>query len=147
MDDAASPALPIQHIDPTATAAFLLRCARSPGRWFYPANAKARDPVCCAFQFRVRGRPAATEVRVNECAYTEGGTGWRVWPCSLLLACWLAAHAAELQMSALRSLELIERYRIDESAQAITGAFLNDDPGVNLMSQPIHTHTLVLGGR
>jgi hypothetical protein len=39
-----------------------------------------------------------------------------------------------------------ERYRIDESAQAITGAFLGRDPGVNLMAQPIHTHTLELSG-
>ena len=46
------------------------------------------------------------EVRVLECAYTEGGTGWRVWPCALLLACWIAAHAAELELSTLSALEL-----------------------------------------
>ena len=44
-----------------------------------------------------------------------------------------------------------ERYRIDESAQAITGAFRLANPGVNLMAQPIHTHLLTptqaIGGR
>ncbi|UCG76918.1 MAG: tetratricopeptide repeat protein [Gemmatimonadota bacterium] len=35
-----------------------------------------------------------------------------------------------------------ERYRIDESAQAIAGAFRLANPGVNLMAQPIHTHTV-----
>jgi tetratricopeptide (TPR) repeat protein len=33
-----------------------------------------------------------------------------------------------------------ERYRIDESAQAITRAFRLANPGVNLMAQRIHTH-------
>lgn len=33
-----------------------------------------------------------------------------------------------------------ERYRIDESAQAITRAFRLANPGVNLMAQQIHTH-------
>jgi tetratricopeptide (TPR) repeat protein len=36
-----------------------------------------------------------------------------------------------------------ERYRIDESAQAITRAFRLANPGVNLMAQPIHTHTMI----
>jgi tetratricopeptide (TPR) repeat protein len=40
-----------------------------------------------------------------------------------------------------------ERYRVDESAQAISGAFLQRNAGVNLMAQPIHTHALVLSGR
>jgi hypothetical protein len=104
-DQSSEPALPVRHIHPTATAAFLLRCARSPDRWFYPANAKSRDPVCCAFQLHLADA-AAVEVRVLECAYTEGGTGWRVWPCSLLLACWLAASSCELGISDQAALEL-----------------------------------------
>ena len=39
-----------------------------------------------------------------------------------------------------------ERYRIDESAQAITRAFRLANPGVNLMAQPIHTHTMIPTG-
>ncbi|HUG41615.1 MAG TPA: tetratricopeptide repeat protein [Longimicrobiales bacterium] len=35
-----------------------------------------------------------------------------------------------------------ERFRIDESAQELTRAFRELNPGVNLMAQPIHTHEL-----
>ena len=73
-----------------ATAAFLTKCARNPGRWFYPCSANHREPRRCAFEFRRASEdntaPRRLIVRVEECAYTEGGTGWRVWPCALLLA-------------------------------------------------------------
>ena len=99
------------------TAAFLERCARaSPSaessRFFYPCNAKHREPRRCAFAFRrrtpvsVATGPATIEVRVAECEYTEGGTGWRVWPCALLLACWVAEHESELALAGSRVLEL-----------------------------------------
>jgi tetratricopeptide (TPR) repeat protein len=35
-----------------------------------------------------------------------------------------------------------ERYRIDESAQAVAGAYRRAHSGVNLMAQPIHRHRL-----
>lgn len=35
-----------------------------------------------------------------------------------------------------------EYYRVDESAQALTRAYRQENPGVNLMAQPIHTHEL-----
>ena len=38
-----------------------------------------------------------------------------------------------------------ERYRIDESAQAVTRSYRSENPGVNLMAQPIHTHSLRFG--
>lgn len=37
-----------------------------------------------------------------------------------------------------------ERFRIDESAQAIAGDFRRNNPGVNLMAQPLHSHDLEL---
>jgi tetratricopeptide (TPR) repeat protein len=37
-----------------------------------------------------------------------------------------------------------ERYRIDESAQAVTRSYRSENPGVNLMAQPIHTHPVTL---
>jgi tetratricopeptide (TPR) repeat protein len=40
-----------------------------------------------------------------------------------------------------------ERFRIDEAAQAVTRAFRESNPGVNLMAQPIHTHELDLDRR
>ena len=40
-----------------------------------------------------------------------------------------------------------EHYRIDESAQEMTRAFRQENPGVNLMAQPIHTHVLVSAAR
>jgi tetratricopeptide (TPR) repeat protein len=40
-----------------------------------------------------------------------------------------------------------ERFRVDEAAQAVTRQFREDNPGVNLMAQPIHTHELDVGGR
>ena len=86
------------------TAQFLLRCAKNPGRWFYPCSANHRDPRRCSFEFLQSSEPV--HVRVEECAYTEGGTGWRVWPCALLLAGWLVAHARELQLRGCRVLEL-----------------------------------------
>lgn len=97
----------VRHVDPTATAAFLLRCARKPDRWYFPANAKAREPVCCAFTLCLaRSVPGSVDVHIQECAYTEGGTGWRVWPCALLLAVWLTGHAVELGLEKLWVLEL-----------------------------------------
>jgi tetratricopeptide (TPR) repeat protein/nitrate/TMAO reductase-like tetraheme cytochrome c subunit len=39
-----------------------------------------------------------------------------------------------------------ERFRIDESAQAVAGGFRAANPGVNLTYQPIHTHDLVIPG-
>jgi hypothetical protein len=33
-------------------------------------------------------------------------------------------------------------YGIDESAQTLSRAYRDSNPGVNLMAQPIHTHTL-----
>jgi tetratricopeptide (TPR) repeat protein len=38
-----------------------------------------------------------------------------------------------------------ERYRLDESAQSLTREFREQNPAVNLMSQPIHTHDLIIG--
>lgn len=35
-----------------------------------------------------------------------------------------------------------ERYGIDEAASALTRAYRTENPGVNLMAQPIHTHEL-----
>ena len=75
-----------QVVSSSSTAAFLLRCARAPQRWYYPCNAKHREPVCCSFELR----PAPVPVLLHECAWSDGGTGWRAWPCALLLACWLA---------------------------------------------------------
>ena len=93
-----------------ATAAFLTKCARNPGRWFYPCSANHREPRRCAFEFRRASEdntaPRRLIVRVEECAYTEGGTGWRVWPCALLLAGWLVAREQELQLIRRRVLEL-----------------------------------------
>ena len=89
-----------------STADFLDRCARASDRFFYPCNAKHREPKHCTYAFR-RAEGDAIEVRVAECEYSEGGTGWRVWPCALLLSCWLAAqHEAELSLRGVRVLEL-----------------------------------------
>ena len=93
------------RISSDATAAFLVRCTRAPDRFFYPANAKARTPVCCVFQLNVAGTGQAN-VLLHECEYTQGGTGWRVWPCALLLACWIAANAPALCLPRCRVLEL-----------------------------------------
>ena len=86
------------------TAQFLQKCAKNPGRWFYPCSANHRDPRRCTFEFLQSSVPV--HVRVEECAYTEGGTGWRVWPCALLLAGWLVGQARELQVQGCRVLEL-----------------------------------------
>ena len=37
-------------------------------------------------------------------------------------------------------------YAVDESAQALTRAYREANPGVNLMAQPIHTHVLIGAG-
>lgn len=88
----------------TGTAHFLSKCAKNPARWFYPCSANHRDPRRCTFEFLQSSVPV--HVRVEECAYTEGGTGWRVWPCALLLAGWLVGQARELQVQGCRVLEL-----------------------------------------
>jgi hypothetical protein len=93
-------------IAPESTANFLARCARAHDRFFYPCNAKHREPQSCTYVFRSSGVAEVFEVRVAECTYCEGGTGWRVWPCALLLSCWLAAERRELQLPTLRVLEL-----------------------------------------
>jgi hypothetical protein len=93
-------------IAPESTANFLARCARAHDRFFYPCNAKHREPQSCTYVFRSSGVAEVFEVRVAECTYSEGGTGWRVWPCALLLSCWLAAERRELQLPTLRVLEL-----------------------------------------
>ena len=85
-------------VPPRSTSAFLLRCAREPDRFYYPCNAKARDPVHCAYEFNVARRQRSVSIVVRECEYVDGGTGWRAWPCALLLACWLAKHAHELEL-------------------------------------------------
>lgn len=88
-----------EPIAPSATAEFLTRCSRQEQRFFYPCNAKHREPQPCTFSFRRgSGRGSAT-VRVEECSFEEGGTGWRVWPCALLLACWLASSEHVLGLS------------------------------------------------
>ena len=78
-------------ITPEAVASFLSRCTRAPQRFLYPCNAKDRAPQNCCYSFR-RADGAIARVIICECEYTEGGTGWRVWPCALLLCCWLAMH-------------------------------------------------------
>jgi hypothetical protein len=86
------------------TAQFLSKCAKNPGRWFYPCSANHRAPRRCTFEFLQSSVPV--HVRVEECAYTEGGTGWRVWPCALLLAGWLVGQARALRVQGCRVLEL-----------------------------------------
>ena len=93
-------------VSPRATAAFLLRCARAPDRFFYPCNAKAREPRDCSYRLLRAGGAGPVTVFVAECAYGEGGTGWRVWPCALLLSCWLAANHAALPLAGSRAIEL-----------------------------------------
>jgi predicted nicotinamide N-methyase len=103
------------EIGANATAAFLERCGRAPDRFFYPCNAKHRDPVCQCYTFCRQNqqqrwpagpRSTSVNVRVVECAYNEGGTGWRVWPCALLLSCWLAANERVLKDGSVRVLEV-----------------------------------------
>ena len=99
-------------VEPAAAAAFLLRCAKTPQRFFYPCNAKAREPVTCVYRFQrgvARGfgpGPSICEARVFECAYDAGGTGWRAWPSALLLACWCAEHYGALELARARVCEL-----------------------------------------
>ena len=108
-------------VGPAATAAFLAKCAKTPDRFFYPCNAKHRDkPARCAYSFRRIKAPttktggkqqqlpctedkALISVRLAECEYSEGGTGWRVWPCALLLSCWLVAREATLRLDERRT--------------------------------------------
>ena len=94
-----------------STADFLRRCARLRDRFFYPCNAKDRTVRRCAYELvaSVEAQAAARRlcVRVLECEYAAGGTGWRVWPCALLLSCWLAQHLPLMRRSgAMRALEL-----------------------------------------
>lgn len=89
-----------------STADFLLRCARSPDRFFYPCNAKHREPRRCSFSFHGKSAGHSVTVSVDECEYGEGGTGWRVWPCALLLACWLAANDSHLGNGSVHVLEI-----------------------------------------
>ena len=96
----------LTEVPPRSTSAFLLRCAREPDRFYYPCNAKARDPVHCAYEFNVAKRQRSVSIVVRECEYVDGGTGWRAWPCALLLACWLAKHAHELELDDAAVLEL-----------------------------------------
>jgi len=90
-----------------STAVFLLECSRAPDRFFYPCNAKARAPRSCIYRLRrpsVADRPI--QVFIAECDYVQGGTGWRVWPCALLLSAWIAANHEELSLGRLRVIEL-----------------------------------------
>lgn len=96
----------LTKVPPRSTSAFLVRCAREPDRFYYPCNAKARDPVHCAYEFNVAQRQDSVSIVVRECEYVDGGTGWRAWPCALLLACWLAKHAHELELDDAAVLEL-----------------------------------------
>ena len=123
---AAAPAVAAEDewtfVGAASTAAFLLKCAKAPDRFFYPCNAKHRDtPARCTYAFQRATRceegaarvsssaasssssssaagPAQLSIRLAECEYSEGGTGWRVWPCALLLSCWLVANEARLQL-------------------------------------------------
>lgn len=54
----------------------------------------------------------------------------------------LALRALGRTAAADRAEAAFEHYRIDESARAITRAYLERNPGANLMAQPIHTHRL-----
>jgi tetratricopeptide (TPR) repeat protein len=58
----------------------------------------------------------------------------------------LALRALGREAEAEAAAAAHERYRVDESAQAITRAFRLANPGVNLMAQPIHTHTMIPTG-
>lgn len=84
------------RLTPAASAAFLEKCARTASstqsRFYYPCNAKDGEPQTCTFALRSRQSTQVIEIVVAECSYSSGGTGWRVWPCALLLACWLCAH-------------------------------------------------------
>ena len=95
----------LTHIAPSAVHTFLTKCTRAPDRFYYPCNAKARSPQHCAYQLNTGSRGAVSVV-VHECEYIDGGTGWRAWPCALLLACWLAAHEEELGLAERSVLEL-----------------------------------------
>ena len=95
----------------SSTATFLERCARHPDRFFYPCNAKEHEPRRCVFELLTgSGASAANSiwVHVAECEYSAGGTGYRLWPCALLLACWLSKHASEIlpDRAKLKALEL-----------------------------------------
>lgn len=54
----------------------------------------------------------------------------------------LSLRALGREEEALVAEGAFERFRIDESAQELTRAFRERNPGVNLMAQPIHTHEL-----
>ena len=74
-----SKAVDCTEVAALGTAQFLLRCTRTPDRFFYPCNAKHRAPVCCAYELRRASnnvQSPSVRVIVEECQYTEGGTGW-----------------------------------------------------------------------
>jgi tetratricopeptide (TPR) repeat protein len=54
----------------------------------------------------------------------------------------LSLRAVGREEEALIAEAAFDRYRIDESAAAITREYRSDNPGVNLMAQAIHTHEL-----
>jgi tetratricopeptide (TPR) repeat protein len=54
----------------------------------------------------------------------------------------LVLRALGREVEAAAAEAAYERYRIDEAAQAVAGAYRRAHPGVNLMAQPIHTHRL-----
>ena len=94
------PITDFQTVSAGSTVEFLTRCIRKPDRFFYPCNAKHRDiPARCCFVLHRPLHMSELHVRLVECLYSQGGTGWRVWPCALLLSCWLATHEAELQLA------------------------------------------------
>ena len=93
-------------VHPQAVAAFLVRCSNTHRRFFYPCNAKHRPPRRQVYCLRSSTAAEAVRFTVEECDYAEGGTGWRVWPCALLLACWLANHVRTLVRPDASVLEL-----------------------------------------
>ncbi len=54
----------------------------------------------------------------------------------------LVFRALGRQVEAAAAESAHERYRIDDAAQAVAGAYRRAHPGVNLMAQPIHVHRL-----
>ena len=54
----------------------------------------------------------------------------------------LSLRAVGRQEEAALAEAAFERYRIDEAAAALGLRFRAENPGVNLMATPIHTHDL-----
>ena len=97
-----------KNISHTQAASFLKRCARVPNRFFYPCNAAHRPAAHCSFTFTQNrhGQKLVVRVPILECEWQQGGTGWRVWPCALLLSCWIARHHQHVKLTHSRVLEL-----------------------------------------